>query len=435
MSKYVRHRVVQAAMVLLLLPQALMPSAIYADEKSMNQSLRDNEDGDSIETEKYYLGHAVNTGQDNGYSDENKIESNDPHYGWILGQFFVDGYTSTTGTDAENPVFLKNVGDTVTLWFQLQQNIDKLNGKDSLSISDDINGYDKNFQIEKQDFGRGTLIISHKNYQNLSEDPEPYVDYLTGISLNAATQVQLFEEGDYEVSLDYEIKNDPRKLNLLFMKMSIIPTYTNYKIFIKFKVRNGNAMFFPFDTKTGEELQNNSVTENGFYIDFAKSRYLDITVKKEVLSNNTLVEDTRFNRPAKDKEQFLEEGIYTISATNKYTTAETTKKICVSTDSVLTNYFLKDTTPASPETAQTANPEPTQTSTPESIQTPVPTATSAPTSQSQNGLTYSVIVFGIIALLVLMVAYLFYRHSTEKLTHANSVTEREDQDNRKDDEK
>ena len=63
-------------------------------------------------------------------------------YGWSLGTFLVNGYTreiSSNGT----PVFLKNVGDKVTLWFTLTQDINNLNGKSALTISEDTNGYDQ----------------------------------------------------------------------------------------------------------------------------------------------------------------------------------------------------------------------------------------------------------------------------------------------------
>lgn len=40
---------------------------------------------------RYYMGEAVNTGQDNGYSGAHNIGSNDPHFGWTLGRFFVSG--------------------------------------------------------------------------------------------------------------------------------------------------------------------------------------------------------------------------------------------------------------------------------------------------------------------------------------------------------
>jgi len=78
-------------------------------------------------------------------------------------------------------------------------------------------------------------------------------------------------------------------------------------------------MIFPFDVKTGAELTNTAITENGFYLDLAKSRYLDINIKKEVLKNGAdgLTEDIRFNKPAKDGYEYIDEGIYTITVSNR----------------------------------------------------------------------------------------------------------------------
>ena len=100
-------------------------------------------------------------------------------------------------------------------------------------------------------------------------------------------------------------------------------------------------MVFPFDVETGEELTNKSITENGFYLDLAKSRYLEINVKKEVLHKGAkgLTEDIRFNKPARDGEKYTDEGIYTITVSNQYTEEETVKKIYVGTNSVLKAYM------------------------------------------------------------------------------------------------
>lgn len=96
-------------------------------------------------------------------------------------------------------------------------------------------------------------------------------------------------------------------------------------------------MVYPFDVKTKGELSNSSVTENGFYLDFANSRYLDINIKKEILNKNgnSLSEDIRFNRPAKDGEEYTEEGIYTITANNRYTMQNSSKRIYVGNDKLL----------------------------------------------------------------------------------------------------
>ena len=101
-------------------------------------------------------------------------------------------------------------------------------------------------------------------------------------------------------------------------------------------------MVFPFDTQTGEELTNTAITENGFYLDLAKSRYLDINIRKEMLAEGAdgLVEDVRFNRPAKDGDCYTDEGIYTITVSNRYTNQQTIKKIYVGTNKILKAYMV-----------------------------------------------------------------------------------------------
>ena len=72
-------------------------------------------------------------------------------------------------------------------------------------------------------------------------------------------------------------------------------------------------------------------------LDLAKSRYLQINVKRGVLTDSAdgLVEDTRSNAPARDGEKYTEEGIYTITATNQYTNQKTTKKIYVGRNNLM----------------------------------------------------------------------------------------------------
>lgn len=329
------------ASILIISVIAFMMSLSSFAEESVNsvqssngESVYSDIDTSSIDVNelKYYIGTVVNTGLDNGYTGEESIGINDAHYGWSLGQFCISGYTRVT--DTETPVFLKNVGDKVALWFTLKQDINSLNSDETLSIVADTNGYDEYFGIERTDFGKGALIIKHTDYQHADADPIIYTDYLAAdIEPGADTKVELFEEGDYEVALDYEIKDCDN--NILGVEM--FPSYFNYRIFFKFSVRNGNCMVYPFDIKTKSELTNTAITKNGFYLDLAKSRYLEINIKKEVLKEGAegLTEDTRFNRPAKDGDEYTEEGIYTITAVNKYTQQETTKKIYVGDNSIL----------------------------------------------------------------------------------------------------
>ncbi len=280
------------------------------------------------------LGQKVNTGKDNGYSGNNAIDKDDPHYGWNLGTFVVNGYTRETSSNG-TPVFLKNVGDKVTLWFTLTQDINNLNRKSALTISEDTNGYDQFFEIAQTNFKRGTLIIRYTDYEGTAHDPVIYTDFLAANAITGAdTRVQLFEEGDYEVSLDYEIKNNPRQVG----PVSVIPTYTNYKIFFNFSIRNGNCMVYPFDIKTGAELSDRAITSNGFKLDMAKSRYLTIDVTRTVLNvgaDGQLTEDVRFMHPAKDNDTYTDEGIYTFTVKNLYSGDENPKTIYVGTDKYL----------------------------------------------------------------------------------------------------
>lgn len=286
-----------------------------------------------------YLGEAVDAGFDTGYAQSNTIAENSPHFGWDLGSFYVTGFTSKQKAEDGTFTFLKTVDDQLVLHFRLDQDINCLNGNTNLTVSSDANGYDEEMGVSKLEsgFGRGALIIRRTDYQNATSDPEVYVDYLSGVEQGADTVVQLFEEGDYEVVLDYELMNDVRNV---FGVMSVLPEYSNYTVRFTFSVRNGNTMVFLFDAETGDELTNSSTTTNGFTIDLARSHYLDINVRREVLSSNgsELVADTRQNGPAKDGEVYTEPGIYTITATNQ-TTGETTEKVInVGNDPVLQKY-------------------------------------------------------------------------------------------------
>lgn len=291
----------------------------YADTNSGNATVSDP-------SQTYRLGSKVRVKNFDGYSGEDTIEKGDPHYGWDLGNFFVSGYTEEI-VKGDNIVFLKNVGDKVTLWFNLAQNINALNGDSKLSVTADSEGFDQYFETPTMNFGRGTLIVRHTDHNNVKGEPTIYTNYLeANVSVGADTKVQLFEEGDYEVALDYQVTSD-----------QLIDKVGHYRIFFTFSVRNGNCMVYPFDLATGSELTNSSMTENGFRLDLAKSRYLKVNLKREMLKDSAdgLVEDTRFNGPAKDGAEYTDEGIYTITVSNEYTNQFTVKKIYVGTNNIL----------------------------------------------------------------------------------------------------
>ncbi len=295
----------------------------YAEVYEFYACYKNSESGMSDKEKRYSLGNLVNTGKDNGYSGFDNIEGDDPHYGWELGNFFVSGYTEKN----DEMVFLKNVGDKITLWFNLKEDIDQLHGNKDLRIVEDKDGYDQQFQTPKINFGRGALIIQYTDYEGIKHEPVIYENYLEALtSAGADVRVRFFEEGDYKVALDYKLKNTKG-----------IPKTYDYRISFDFKVRNGNCMVYPFDVITKSELTDSSVTENGFYLDLARSRYLKINVKmaRWTKGANGYVEDVRYNRPAKDGDEYIEEGIYTIEVNNPSTGKVTEKKIYVGTDHVL----------------------------------------------------------------------------------------------------
>ena len=278
---------------------------------------------------------AVNTGEGYCLSKGTSIlESKDPQFGWALGYFTINGYTESVKDDEGNDVFLKNVGDQVTLWFTLEKDINDLSGDGRLSISEDDDAEDLDFQIRKSNFKRGTLIISHLDSENVSKEPIIYIDYLAAnASIGANTRVTLFEEGDYEVALDYEIKNEPYKIG----SIAIAPKYTNYKVYFKFSIRNGNCMAYPFDIKTGSELREGDICEEGFTIKLAGSRYNEVAIKYDVVVGEEGQKkfDTRKYSVAKDGATYTDEGVYTFSVNNPYTNVTTTKTVYVGTDPYL----------------------------------------------------------------------------------------------------
>lgn len=119
----------------------------------------------------YFSADAVNAGVDTGYAKQDTISGDDKHFGWRLGRFFLTGFTRVTADENQQPVFIKTLGDSVTLWFDLEQDIDALNGNAQLSLAADANGYDQQFGIPKTNFGRGTLIVRHTDYQNAKNEP------------------------------------------------------------------------------------------------------------------------------------------------------------------------------------------------------------------------------------------------------------------------
>ena len=258
----------------------------------------------SVEKDKGFIGGTT------------ELPKDDPHYGHEIGHFAINGYTrqsSVPATASGYPVFLKNVGDKVTLWFIPEKDfdVDCLFGNSDLSIADDKNGYDSKYSFGPTNFKHGALIIRFTDYLGNPTTVE-YIDFLAAcLRTGADTRVQLFEEGKYEITLDYEIRNSKG-----------IDSFTDYKITYCFEIRNGNCQVFPFDTTTNNELFDYARTGNGFRLDWAKSRYLEIQVTYSVIkvdpTTGMLSLDQRWDRPAKDNDSYKQPGVYVFTVKNLY---------------------------------------------------------------------------------------------------------------------
>lgn len=295
-----------------------------------------------------YYSDVYCAGHDDDFSKQENIDSDDYNYGWKLGEFCVSGYSSHVTDGEGNYVFLKNAGDKITLSFILEQkDIHCLDGKSELYIRE-LSSRDEYFQTQKLDFGHGAMILRYTDSENKKHDPEIYTNYLEALEVGNENMISvegpdttsyLLEEGDYEVALDYRVakeKNGP-----LFINPK--DKYQDYRIFFKFSIRNGNCMSFIRDVTTGNELTNENVTKDGFIVDMANSKYLQVNIKKEVLSKgkNGLVEDTRFNKPVSDGEKFTDEGVYTLTTKNVYTEQTTVKRIYVGSNKVMITCHMR----------------------------------------------------------------------------------------------
>ena len=179
----------------------------YINDESADSVISNKED------KKYKLGSKVRCEKFEGYYGTKNIDNKDPHYGWDIGEFFVSGYSDVVKDSEGNIVFLKNTGDQVVLWFHLDQDINSLHDNDAIMVEKDAAGSDQYFETPTTDFGRGALIVRKTNYENVQEKAQIYTDYLAAnASVGVNTKVDLFEEGDYEVALDYAIKYDKTKI-------------------------------------------------------------------------------------------------------------------------------------------------------------------------------------------------------------------------------
>uniref|UniRef100_I5AXJ7 Uncharacterized protein n=1 Tax=Eubacterium cellulosolvens (strain ATCC 43171 / JCM 9499 / 6) TaxID=633697 RepID=I5AXJ7_EUBC6 len=302
----------------------------HAYESSIKQT-------NSLDTKNAYEFSTVYRVDDqDGFENPVPVKSGDPHNDWNVGRFYVSDYTDYR-MEGDVPVFLKVPGDKTSLWFNLEQELDRCNGRTDVKVNNITSGSDVYFGTPTiANFGRGALIVRKTNRQNQKER-EIYTNYLeASATVGANTRVDLFEEGDYEVALDYQLHYDKP-----FVFGTTTTKTLTYRIFFKFKVRNGDVSAFLRDVDTNQFITNENIAEHGFYIDVANSQYLNMSIKRDVLSESAdgIVSDNKFTGVAKDGRKYTDEGIYTVTVENPATGDKTEKTVYVGHGDVMRAYM------------------------------------------------------------------------------------------------
>ena len=269
----------------------------------------------------------VNAGNKGGYASTDIVDAKDPHSGWKLGRFIIAGFTE----ERSDGVFLKTLGDDVILLFDLDQDIYELNGNSKLTIAPDKEAKDVFFNYSESgtSFGKGALLIQHEDFRHNKTPISPYVNYLEASDSGLAnTRVEINEEGTYQISLDYLVKSG-----------GIGGKTNGYRISFAFDVRNGDVVAFLRDAKTTSELQDYSITANGFTVDLGDSHSVDINITRYDINLNGTALDVRENAPASGGEAFTLKGYYVVEMTNSKTGKTVAKNIFVGNQSDLREFM------------------------------------------------------------------------------------------------
>ena len=174
-------------------------------------------------------------------------------------------------------------------------------------------GSDGGFETpELCNFGKGTLFVRKKDKSGEHHDYF-YTNFLEANAVKGPnTRIDLNEEGEYEIALDYQLRYKKKGVfGLKFKK-----TYS-YRMNFKFTIANGDVSGYVRNIKNGEFVKDREVVE-GFRIDLAGSRNLKIKIKNE-----------KINRVANDKEEITDPGTYTITIENPATREKVKRTVVV----------------------------------------------------------------------------------------------------------
>ena len=192
--------------------------------------------------ERYYIKTTTfDAGLDEGYAPRKPIKKDNPHYGWDIGRFYLTGFRSYTVIDGV-PVFYKYIEQSMYLHFQIEKDIERLDTKGLLSISDIYFGYDADFGIPYGSFKRGALFVQRTAHHTGEKDKvREFYDFLGAMSNGFNTSfLQIDYNGIYDVALDYTIEESKRK-------DSHDKQYWDFKVPFRFKVvdidKSGNYVY------------------------------------------------------------------------------------------------------------------------------------------------------------------------------------------------
>jgi hypothetical protein len=269
-----------------------------------------------------------------GYANAASLGDGDPLLGVDTVEICVNNFSSTLVKDNQR-VFLKSNPDIPTVNINVKMdNLDNIGETGSFLTSDSytvVPSYGYRGKI-----GRGLLIVEFTDCQG-NKKIYPTPDLFDVLKENdGLLPMSIGEEGKYRVAVLFEagryVKSVKKWKNPFYYKKQAVYEYRNYIVEAEFSVFNGNTIIYPMDSN-GNELTNGSVVDQGFYLDFASSKNLQVQVKREILaSENRLKEtsDVRFNTVGVDKRFYSAPGIYTITTKNQITEATTTVRILVS---------------------------------------------------------------------------------------------------------
>lgn len=309
------------AILLFISAFLLLPSRIIAKAET----------GSANNGNTYSYSQLMSCADGSGYANAKSLAVGDPLVGVNVAEIKLSNFSSTTIKEGKR-YFLKTSPDIPVLSIELKTDVNNLGGSGAW-----INE-DGDTRIPDYGFvgavGYGWLGISHTDYQGKVQTV-CIKDALKKVRNNNSFMPAWFgAEGDYKVSLCFEAKRqtgtEKNWHGPFYYTNDPVYGYTNYRIDATFEIRNANAQVFAFDLN-GNELLSGSVCDQ-FTLDFANSRYLQISVKREIAVNtNELMEstDVRFNSVGVDQRTYSTPGVWTITSRNEITGDSTIRRILV----------------------------------------------------------------------------------------------------------